>query len=779
MGSIWSLTNAGTTKTSDAWGVVGMARHRESTRSATVTFSVPGNMDSAPIFAQWSAVTITRDGVGWFAGLVTKIPRKASTKAESLQYEISDPWWYLENITFQQMWQAITGTVGGGAGVTTSSTLVSRILATRSLDGVKLDYGAVIKEVLIYALYARQRVAFPGTVDLITHLPAIPPLTGTPNPPPFLLGAITPTLTGPYFEVRDRTCAEIIQHILRYLPDYVHWFDFTTTPPTLNIDHRSNLPVRTIKTLTSNLSADGYGVEGFNPTSRDDLVVPVVVAKYEQTNTVDGKSKFLVNVDSYPAAPGGTSEDVWRSQERALVQTIDLVGTTISLAKQTVSVRSRPISTSTPEQQMGWLLKHNKDMAQYDFSVAQVTAGKIVISSVATVVDPNAKALGAPYDMPADGTGYNYELIDGNCTPWMYDDASLLSADAHLLFTMTYTGTDAATLAYFAAQPTPGTLIVSAKCKITNAGGAIGWTDATVTTEYETIASESIGETPPIGYAAALYNTLRVPHQQGDLLIVEEECGDRLPVGCVFNTSDNLAAFQAMQALVLSVTENIDQGTTRVEFGPTLHLGLAEMVELRRANRGRVPSFALDQHDTGSTSAGATIQGANHGPASSSHMPPAVSPVLEFPFQVIWRKNPANPLLFQAMVNLDSSLLKSQNLFDNVAITGLNTWFDCTANDTFWLMGAVSSLALSGSPTIHSFGQGHTDYNPAASDWTTGGTVENDSASPPNQTFFRKVIAVSVADGAGRPSITNKVSTNLKLVNETIAGLPAIYPEAL
>jgi hypothetical protein len=73
-------------------------------------------------------------------------------------------------------------------------------------------------------------------------------------------------------------------------------------------------------------------------------------------------------------------------------------------------------------------------MAQYDFSEATLTAGLLNLNSVTTIVDPNAPALAAPYDMPADGASYDYDLLDGAVTPWMWSTASLLAADAHLLF---------------------------------------------------------------------------------------------------------------------------------------------------------------------------------------------------------------------------------------------------------------------------------------------------------------------------------------------------------
>ena len=42
-----------------------------------------------------------------------------------------------------------------------------------------------------------------------------------------------------------------------------------------------------------------------------------------------------------------------------------------------------------------------------------------------------------------------------------------------------------------------------------------------------------------------------------------------------------------MNAMVQSVTENLDTGQTKVEFGPPKHLGAGELVDLLRVNRSR------------------------------------------------------------------------------------------------------------------------------------------------------------------------------------------------
>lgn len=51
---------------------------------------------------------------------------------------------------------------------------------------------------------------------------------------PFQIGTVSPNVDCPIDEVRDITCAEVIHKMLRWTPDAVTWFDYSTSPPTFN-----------------------------------------------------------------------------------------------------------------------------------------------------------------------------------------------------------------------------------------------------------------------------------------------------------------------------------------------------------------------------------------------------------------------------------------------------------------------------------------------------------------------------------------------------------------
>jgi hypothetical protein len=135
--SVWTLTCNGSTKDAATWGIRSMKRKLQSFEQDKVTFIVDGALVNAdPIFAQWSTVTIKRNGVQWFVGIVTKVPRAGVTTQERYSYELSGPWWYLDNLVFQQEWQMTT--VGSAELV---STLSSMVIIGQQEDGTGMDLG--------------------------------------------------------------------------------------------------------------------------------------------------------------------------------------------------------------------------------------------------------------------------------------------------------------------------------------------------------------------------------------------------------------------------------------------------------------------------------------------------------------------------------------------------------------------------------------------------------------------------------------------------------------
>jgi hypothetical protein len=716
----------------EAWGLSQLVGEFETFTTDKCTFTAPAQpVDADLLFAKKAWVVITHpDGSIYFRGIVGKTPRRASGKAESVQYEIWGPWCWLTRLPFQMQWYSTNGIVS-----VLITTTKSRIIVGQNIDGTKMHLGQMMTTVLNYLLAAAA-----AYVDPVSGLPA--PFV------PFQIGLMTPDTIVPFIEVKDMFCDQLIKSMAKFVPSLIQRVDYRTTPPTMHFSQRAGHVAVALPILaTSGLPIE---VTDWDIDSRDDLLVTAVIAKYEETNVIDGVSLDCLTVDKFPLTAPDNGFD-------SLVTTVDLVGGREAFQKQPVTVKEIPTSAASVIA-APWVIKRLKWMTDLGLDTAHISVDNIVIS-----LDPDDPAATAP---PAGFSlgALTQELISGTVSDWMATNDGVFAATILMAVTLSYAGTAPGTAAYFSG----GSIVKYFKIKATNAA----------TQTYEELTDWSLSEPVPVGMAQAMQSELSVLHFDGHIETTEVECSRWINLGNTFNTTDGRPEWRTMNAALYSITENIDTGITKVKLGPPRTLNLHERVELLRALRGLLPSFKLNSR-TDAITPGVKVQGSNHAPQGTIDGPPMLPQA--FPFQVVSRITPGSlgpGFTFQAMVLLNSNLLKSQNLYDTIAVTGLNTWFPLDANDTGWLLGTVTALVASG-PTIHSFGQGHTDYDPAALPWTAGGIVENDSATPPNQTLFRRVIFTSVPDSNGQPVITQKTWTDLVTKNTPIAELPAIYPMPL
>ena len=86
-------------------------------------------VDAAPILPYLASVQIyqTINGVTntWFLGVVTRTPSQGNKSSEQQSYEISDPWWFLDETVYQQQWVISLQTSGTVAQWTTNSVTVN------------------------------------------------------------------------------------------------------------------------------------------------------------------------------------------------------------------------------------------------------------------------------------------------------------------------------------------------------------------------------------------------------------------------------------------------------------------------------------------------------------------------------------------------------------------------------------------------------------------------------------------------------------------------------
>lgn len=260
--AVWTLTYDGTTKTFAEWGLKGLRRSQVSQATGSVTLTQSGaSYDGTPLFAIDAPVTISKDGVPWHKGPVITVPRAASPKSEQLDYEIADPWWYLEQLTYEQ-----PIAIGTGSGNTTRISLFGGVSGGET---VKLSvYGVIINAIgLAVSAGASMSVSFLGSFGV----------------------------SPPIADMRDPTCAEIIRAALRWVPDATMGWYYGTTPeatPVLIIATRGGAAARTIDL------ADQASVNLINIRACDELRRDAVKISYQITSTEDEETYTALVVDS-------------------------------------------------------------------------------------------------------------------------------------------------------------------------------------------------------------------------------------------------------------------------------------------------------------------------------------------------------------------------------------------------------------------------------------------------------------------------------------------------
>jgi hypothetical protein len=385
MSAVWTIRDtSGTEQPVADWGLGALTRERVNQMPDMVTFRAENTAsDAAPVFAYGSTIQLLRDGVPWFYGRVVQVPGRATAKLEEQLYRVAGPWWYLENLVFQQTWQVTNGTT-----LALTPTNKSRLVLGQAPDGTKFSTGAAIREVMAYA---------------------------TARGVPITVGTITPNATVPYAESLDRSCAEVIRNFLRWTPDAMTAFDYTTTPyPTMSIRLRADAPV-------ISLPAYGAPVSALELTPRYDLQVPAVVLKFEQTNDIDGDTYTSLIVQSAP--PTATGDEFG-----ALVMTFDLSGARATYHHQPVVTTPLPQSDTDPAAIPFWQTKFAwlKDFAASDLSV--------VAGTLAVVIDdpadfPDLTPASATLHYSGAATEESGEVFDANNQRVVYTRVMGTNAD--------------------------------------------------------------------------------------------------------------------------------------------------------------------------------------------------------------------------------------------------------------------------------------------------------------------------------------------------------------
>ncbi len=543
----WTLKCGGVEKSLAAWGLARPVRSLVSQGIDELSFEQPGAMDAEPVFARDAQVTLYRqegmDKVQWFVGIVKGIERMGSGVAEKIEYRLVGPWWLLENLIFEQIWYLAVDPSSPTSSIVGG--YKSHVILNQGFNGSKLTTGGQIAQAVQWAMDSGCPLQMDTT--LVSRLD----LNG--GQVFYASDLKLPDIVIPNSEERDVMCAEVIRKMLRWSPDAVAWFDYTQSPPALKIARRADLTPATVD-LTAVLRPEQIKI-----TPRYDLLRPAVMIKYEQTNQVSGKVWQTLTRDIAPDAAKdlGTGDLKVNYRVGSLTATIDLQG--VSENTTTASITCAAIQPDNP----AWLKGHVPWLADSHIDGIVITTNGETRQS----------------DLPRELTG-------GQIAPWMG----------------------------FAAQQEEVTVTVSFQTK-DDSGMVIGdrvnevvtvkvtATDA-VTGTFSSASIEQIGELVPTGLAQKIYDAVGTLQFDGSIVMVEEEVSGLVGVGKALNITGSRAEWSSMLAVVQSVAEDLETGSTTITFGATEHLGPSDLVELTRINRNRQIHTVYSVRDTGEGAGG-------------------------------------------------------------------------------------------------------------------------------------------------------------------------------
>jgi hypothetical protein len=536
----WQLIAPGVNDTFANLSLGKLKRARYSQRADLVTFEAPvTSFLSDSIIAYGDTVSINKDRAQWFYGRCISIPRQGSGTSESITYQVAGPWWHLENIVYQQYWALHTG----GSLV---ATYKSRVVLGQNTSGTAVTTGAQLTDVINYAIAMGA---------------------------PITLGTIEPAMYVPYEEQTDMSCAEALVALLRWHPDCVAWFDYSTAKPTLHITAKATMTPTTIDAIA------GSPVQSIAITPRYDLQIPGVKIMFEKTIQIDD-----VVYDSLTTQSAGDP-----TQIGSLISTIRLGGSVATYINQAIATGSYPTSMTDTT----WW----KSMVP---SLQAYADADIAISNVVRDGDgyPDGIHEGDPfprYLLPSTG---------GEIQDWMADQGIWYEEEtitADLALTVRDGNDNVCTV----HSEKPLVLILVS-------------TNATTRT-YQTQGSYEAGESAPSGMATAIYNAWAQLQHDGQIVLQESECCGTYFPGRSLNITNGVTAWETMVAMIVGVDEDIDAGLTSITIGPCQWLGAGDILTLFQRVRTRKPSTSYPGRTTGEstdTYGAVTLKGARSVPIS-------------------------------------------------------------------------------------------------------------------------------------------------------------------
>ncbi|GEM_PF-2913797 len=308
-----------------------------------LTWQMPGSFDANPAYASGTTIYLASGVTSGtppvtaytirFIGRITSIPVQGAVASEVINFRAAGGWWWLEQITYAQVWQ-----VNNASGALVNNNIL-RVILGQADDTTLIDSGAQIAAVLDYAVNVGAPIA-KGTVDSLANLPLS--------------------------EHICLRCSDVIRQLLRFQPDVCCWFDYSSGTPTFNCRKPANLATITVPTFQTD-------VETISMTPRYDLQMPGLKIMYEQTNAVNETPYRSI---FYDIAPSPLPTD-----PRIVGLYFELQGSSATVKTQKLVTAAYPASPYTDKTfwrtMLPWLNADN--IADADLTITNVSRTGIVL----------------------------------------------------------------------------------------------------------------------------------------------------------------------------------------------------------------------------------------------------------------------------------------------------------------------------------------------------------------------------------------------------------------
>lgn len=550
---MWTIIYNGTEKSFEDWSAGKARLERNGFHGDFFKFVIDGMpYDSASLFPFMGKLTIMRDrvqagrpgaytysgGSTYFVGWVKSENRTGDSQGEFIQYSLGNILWRMSRLVYEQQWPRIL----------TTHVILNKV---PSYANIQLSTVGQLQSILDFV---NGRIGNLFAYDL----------TGTPN------------IFPPSDEKRDITCDEALRSQLKYIPTLTLRVNYATNDtigkPTIVLANRS--AITGTRVFTHNIGA-GVEISSNTISSLDELVASSCFVTYETTSRIGNVDSISVVTDVFPLN-SVASDSSFRAS--AAIKGGEL-------NQQAAVLDSFFFTDAVLGVTQDWLVEKNPWLTN-------VVANTLTYRSV-TFTDKNGTVI-IPYDYELRNKGTYHKWMNGNKKDVVVralvsytDQSGRIVVDEELTHRITTTDLPPDTYyrntVAFPGEPVPGFKMYD------SFGNPVFNTDPAQSGLYG------------FSLACHFYNELSVTQYEGEIIIDNNngEVSANDYAGSCINLSGGLAGWATMNALVQSVSEDLETGLVTVRFGRNKFLSIGELLDLIRVFRQRQFSFYTGQMVTG------------------------------------------------------------------------------------------------------------------------------------------------------------------------------------